>query len=132
MRNKVGCGEMSTALGVATDRERTLVANGSLKRESWKGIGELIDGDGLYYTTIDDDREDGESSNREITKNHTIDDVAAFDDTILANSFKKEVAEEVDEDESFASVMQSAKHTLKLIRMAQQQEREIHATRSKK
>lgn len=92
----------------------------------------MIDGDGLYYTTIDDDSEDGESSNLEITKNHTIDDVAAFDDTILANSFKKEVAEEVDEDESFASVMQSAKHTLKLIRMAQQQEREIHATRSKK
>ena len=125
---------MSTALEESIDYEQILFANCVLKSESLKGIARntnnkrsnIRGGGGLY--AFDDDREDEESSTKCVANVATNDENTHATDKVVilppaTGTFKEEEEEKEDYDESFASLLRRAKHILKLIRIAQQQER---------
>lgn len=120
--------EMSSALEESIDYERILFASCVLKCESLKGIDRFAiksnntGGGGLY--TFDDDREDEESANR-VANVVAVDDenTHATDKVVIPPAMDLFKEEKEDYDDSYESLLQRAKQILKLIRIAQHQER---------
>ena len=95
------------------------------------GLYDAIIGEDREVGLVGEDREDGEGTNSAVDDAALDDDIALATDKVVAppafdsitkDLLVKEEEEEEFNDGSFASVMQSAKHILKLIRKAQQQQ----------
>jgi hypothetical protein len=119
--------ELTSALEESIDYERKLFAS-FLKSERLKGIDSVANnkrinsgGGGLY--TFDDDREYEEGANRVANVAVDNENTHATDKVVIPPAIGEFKKEKEDHDESYESLLLRAKEILKLIRIAQHQER---------